>query len=239
MARGFQGSRRQHQRSAAVPSRSSSATAKHSLQSSDAPSQAVALRLGTAALRRGGSNRRHSAIQDHPMPERQRTLTLHNRQTTRRLDLRLLRRITRALLQETRPQGACELAIYFVAEPEMTHLNETFLRHKGSTDVISFDYSPCSPLLHGEIFVCLDEAVSQARRFHTTWQSELVRYVVHGVLHLLGFDDTDSRTRRSMKTREDALVRQLARRFDFQAASPRPRPPPPKAAKSGTRKTRV
>ena len=41
----------------------------------------------------------------------------------------------------------------------------------------------------GKSFVCLDEAVRQARRFHTTWQSELVRYVVHGVLHLLGYDD--------------------------------------------------
>jgi rRNA maturation RNase YbeY len=69
--------------------------------------------------------------------------------------------------------------------------------------------------LHGEIFVCLDEAVSQARQFHTTWQSEVVRYVVHGVLHLLGYDDLDTRARRKMKKAEDALVGRLARQFDF------------------------
>jgi rRNA maturation RNase YbeY len=113
------------------------------------------------------------------------------------------------------------LAIYLVAEPEMTHLNETYLRHKGSTDVITFDYAEevsrdaCPPQLHGEIFVCLDEAVSQARRFHTTWQSELVRYVVHGVLHLLGYDDADRRARRRMKVAEDTLVHQLARQFNL------------------------
>ena len=172
------------------------------------------------------------------MPERQRTLFLRNRQHVRRVDLRLLRRIVQTLLRVTWPHGGFDLAIYLVAEPEMTHLNETFLRHKGSTDVITFDYAErvgqasrlstsgarvrpgtdrrdACPRLHGEIFVCLDEAVSQARRFQATWQSELVRYVVHGALHLLGFDDLDDRAHRRMKGVEDNLVRQLARQFDF------------------------
>ena len=74
-------------------------------------------------------------------------------------------------------------------------------------------------MLHGEIFVCVDEAVSQARRFRTTWQRELVRYVVHGVLHLLGYEDLHSRTRRKMKVAEDTLVRQLSSQFDFRRLS--------------------
>ena len=160
--------------------------------------------------------------------ERILALRNRNRQRLRRVDLRLLRRIARALLQETWPNGSLDLAIYIVGEPEITRLNETFLRHKGSTDVITFDYAegvaPLSrlsrrdagpTLLHGEVFVCLDEALSQARRFQATWQSELVRYVVHGVLHLLGHDDLERRARRQMKAAEDALVRKLARQFDF------------------------
>jgi ssRNA-specific RNase YbeY (16S rRNA maturation enzyme) len=43
----------------------------------------------------------------------------------------------------------------------------------------------------------------------------VVRYVVHGVLHLLGYDDLDARSRRKMKKAEDALVGRLARQFDF------------------------
>jgi rRNA maturation RNase YbeY len=205
-----------------------------------------------------------SARRDHPLPDRQRTLSLHNRQRVRRVDMRFLRRIVLALLRETWPHGRFDLAIYVVAEPEMTHLNETYLRHKGSTDVITFDYAEeavpssglpgsgsaaarvtsashhkggqrMSPLpttkewgeglstrlrLHSEIFVCLDEAVSQARRFHTNWQAELVRYVVHAVLHLLGYDDLNNRACRRMKEAEDTLVCQLARQFDFQSLGP-------------------
>ena len=159
-----------------------------------------------------------------------RTLSLINRQRVRSVDLRRLRRIVQAILREVWPAGSFDLVIYLVAGPEMTRLNETFLHHKGSTDVITFDYSEtvgqasrlsgrdtqaARTALHGEIFICLDEAASQARRFRATWESELVRYIVHGVLHLLGHDDQEARSRRRMKKAEDGLVRHLARQFDF------------------------
>jgi probable rRNA maturation factor len=184
------------------------------------------------------------AIRGHDAgPDRQRILHLHNRHPDRGVCLGLLRRIARALLEETWGEGSFDLAIQFVATPEMTRLNEAYLRHKGSTDVLTFDYAEragqgsrrpgfpassdrsrdrrdiCPALLHGEIVVCLDEAVQQARRFRTTWQSELVRYFVHGVLHLLGYDDRDSRARRRMKAAEDALVRRLARQYVFRDLS--------------------
>ena len=145
------------------------------------------------------------------------TLTFRNRHRTRRVDLRVLRRIAQALLRDAQPNESFDLGVYLVAAPEMTRLNETFLQHKGSTDVITFNYTEPSgqPCLHGEIFICLDEAVSQARRFHTTWQSEVVRYLVHGVLHLLGHDDQDSRSRRRMRIVENAQVQCLSRQFDF------------------------
>jgi probable rRNA maturation factor len=57
--------------------------------------------------------------------------------------------------------------------------------------------------------------VAQARRFHVHWQSELVRYIVHGLLHLQGFEDLDPAARRRMKRQEDRLLKHLAGRFDF------------------------
>ncbi|HWH68363.1 MAG TPA: rRNA maturation RNase YbeY [Candidatus Sulfotelmatobacter sp.] len=143
------------------------------------------------------------------------TLTLRNRQRTRALDLRLLRRIIRALLQDLLGREHFDLGFYFVGAPEMTRVNETFLQHAGSTDVITFDYNdPAQPEhLAGEIFVCVDEALLQARRFRTTWQSEVVRYVVHGVLHLSGYDDLQAQARRQMKRAENRLVKQLGRQF--------------------------
>jgi probable rRNA maturation factor len=67
--------------------------------------------------------------------------------------------------------------------------------------------------LHGEIFLCLDDAVAQARQFDTAWQSELARYLLHGLLHLHGFDDLTPAARREMKRQENRLLRLAERQF--------------------------
>lgn len=147
-------------------------------------------------------------------------LTIQNRQRIRRVDERYLRKIIASLLGESLEIKKAELGISLVAAPEMTQLNETFLQHEGSTDVITFDHrepgagsSEFGTAIHGEIFVCVDEAILQARQFRTTWQSEVVRYIVHGVLHLLGHDDHRAANRRKMKREENQLLRLLESRF--------------------------
>lgn len=147
-------------------------------------------------------------------------LTIRNRQRTRAVDLRLLRAVVNGLFSELPQVGTADLGIFLVASPEMTRLNETFLHHSGSTDVITFDYSSDESRmtnheshLHGEIFLCVDEAVLQARQFGTTWQSELIRYLIHGVLHLLGHDDRRAAARRHMKHAENRLLKSLSARF--------------------------
>jgi rRNA maturation RNase YbeY len=190
-------------------------------------------------------------------------LVLRNRQRVRALDLRPLRRIARALLEDILGLRSYELGVHCVAAPEMIRLNQAFLEHAGSTDVITFDHADASnglapacggegwsekatreaqasggqesvrspspgrrearPALHGEIFICLRAAVDHAPRFRTTWQSELVRYLVHGVLHLRGHDDLDAASRRRMKREEDRLLRELARRFRLSHLARRPR----------------
>ena len=147
------------------------------------------------------------------------TLEIFNRQRTKKINTRLLKQIVGDLFAESKIEQA-NLGIHLVAAPEMTRLNEKFLRHAGPTDVITFDYSnPRSQApdprrqLHGEIFVCVDEAVLQARKFGTSWQSEVVRYIVHGVLHLLNFDDVSVGVRRKMKRAEDRRLRAIACRF--------------------------
>jgi probable rRNA maturation factor len=153
------------------------------------------------------------------------TFTVRNRQRQRTVNVRFLRRIALTLLRDLLHVEDFDLGIYLVATPEMTRLNETFLRHKGSTDVIAFDYSVRPPPrprnrldpspLHGEIFICLDEAVTQAKRFGTNWQSELTRYLIHGLLHLLGFDDHNQICRRKMIRAESDLLRRSAEHFDL------------------------
>jgi len=84
------------------------------------------------------------------------------------------------------------------------------------------DRQDACPTLHGEIFICIGDALAQARRFRTTWQSELVRYLVHGVLHLRGYDDRQPNRRRAMKREEDRLVRELARLFPLSKLARKP-----------------
>jgi probable rRNA maturation factor len=149
------------------------------------------------------------------------SLAIANRQRTVSLNLRLLRGITKVLLTELLELEGFELEISIVGATEMARINKTFLNHEGSTDVITFDYAEpparntqhAIRSLHGEIFICIDDAIAQAREFRTTWQSELVRYVVHGVLHLRGFDDIRAADRRKMKREENRLSKETARLF--------------------------
>ena len=149
------------------------------------------------------------------------TLAILNRQRTKKINTRLLKEIVQEVFAELQIETV-ELGISLVGAREMTLLNETFLRHEGSTDIITFDYqepgtgSRKSELnLHGELFICVDEAILQAKRFRSTWQSEIVRYVVHGVLHLLGHDDLKPALRRRMKREENRLVRRLSKKISF------------------------
>ena len=150
-------------------------------------------------------------------------VTVRNRQRARALSVARLRRITTSLLVDHLQVAEFHLNICLVGPDEMTRLNEEFLRHQGSTDVLAFDYrEPARPVpLFGELFVCVEEACAQARRFRTTWQAELVRYIVHGLLHLCGYDDRHFRQRHKMKRVENRLLRLLAREFSLRSLAAR------------------
>src|SRR5688572_1563579 len=142
-------------------------------------------------------------------------LAFRNRQRTRSLNIPLLRRLTQHVLRDEFEIAEYELGFHFVDTPEMTRLNQRFLQHEGSTDVITFEHrdekSPAA--LHGEIFISIPDAVQQARAFGSTWQSEIVRYVIHGLLHLRGFDDLQPKQRREMKRKENRLLLKMTRQF--------------------------
>ncbi len=146
-------------------------------------------------------------------------LAFRNRQQIHSLNLPLLRRLTRHLLQKELSIGGYELGVHFVEKSEMAHLNSTFLHHEGSTDVITFDHrsGESQPPLHGEIFISVPDAVKQAREFGTTWQSEVARYIIHGVLHLCDYDDVHPTRRREMKREENRLLLKMAKLFPLKS----------------------
>lgn len=128
------------------------------------------------------------------------------------MNLRLLQKITLALARELFPNRSREVGVYFVGRKKMGQLNQKFLGHEGPTDVITFDYSD-GKVVHGEIFICPDVALLQAKEFGASPQMELVRYLVHGLLHLRGYDDRTTAKRAKMKRAEDKWVRWVAATF--------------------------
>lgn len=148
-----------------------------------------------------------------------RELEIRNAQRARRIRSDQLRIITRSLLEDLLGLTDYQLAVRMISPAKMAKINRDYLQHEGSTDVITFDYregyedSAASLDLSGEIFISVEDAVRQAAEFRTTWPEELVRYIVHGVLHLQGYDDLSPAERKVMKREETRLLRQLAKTF--------------------------
>ncbi len=151
------------------------------------------------------------------------TVYVVNRRRACALNSAMIKKFTRAVLDHIKAAPDSEVGLFFVASSEMAQMNEKFLGHSGSTDVITFNYAdtPATRLgtrsrrLHGEIFVCPDVAIAQSRTFRTDWREELARYIIHGILHLAGFDDLALKDRRKMKREESRLLSAIGAKFDL------------------------
>ena len=98
------------------------------------------------------------------------------------------------------------LVINFVTISEITELNAKFLDHYYSTDIITFDYSEDRNGIDGEIFISIDDAESNARKYKVHLKNEVTRLIIHGILHLLGYDDQQKKDKIIMKRMENDLL---------------------------------
>jgi probable rRNA maturation factor len=143
-------------------------------------------------------------------------LLVRNEQRALSVDGRRLRLAARRLLEGLLGLQRYQLGVHLVSGRRMAALNQQWLGHQGPTDVITFDHRAETPELdlHGEIFLCPEMAVIQAREYGASREAEVLRYLVHGVLHLRGYDDRAPDLRRRMKRRENQLLRHLLREFE-------------------------
>lgn len=98
------------------------------------------------------------------------------------------------------------LEINFISSEKIHQLNKTHLNHDYSTDIITFDYSDDSFRLDGELFISVDDAKTNVKKFKVTLQEEFARLVIHGILHLLGYDDQITSEKKIMKRMENKLL---------------------------------
>ena len=95
------------------------------------------------------------------------------------------------------------LNINFIDTDLMIKINTEYLNHKYDTDILTFNYSGDNSNLDGEIFISINEAIKNSVIFDVHLDSEIVRLVIHGILHLLGYDDVKASDRKKMKKEEN------------------------------------
>lgn len=106
---------------------------------------------------------------------------------------------------EGRRLGQIDLAV--VGTEEIAALNQRYLGRAGATDVLSFDLSDEGvPEISAQIVACGDVAAAMGRALGHPAQRELMLYVIHGLLHLMGYDDDAPRAAKRMHAREEALL---------------------------------
>ncbi|MDR1666105.1 MAG: rRNA maturation RNase YbeY [Bacteroidales bacterium] len=102
--------------------------------------------------------------------------------------------------RENRKTGA--LCYVFVSDRRILELNRQFLHHDDYTDIITFDNST-EKEISGEMYISIDTVRKNAKRYRTGFDNELLRVMVHGILHLCGYNDKTTRERQVMRAMED------------------------------------
>ena len=135
-------------------------------------------------------------------------IDLNNQQTRHAIDSdRLIDAARRVLHGQGVQQGTLSIAV--VEDATIHELNRRYLQHDYPTDVLSFLLDASPGQVVGEVVVSADTAAERCGSYGWTVQDELLLYVVHGVLHLVGFDDGTAAQRAAMRARERFYLGEL------------------------------
>jgi rRNA maturation RNase YbeY len=105
-----------------------------------------------------------------------------------------------------------KLSLVYVDDAEIAKLNERYLKHAGPTDVLSFPVGPNE----GEIVVSGETALEEAKARGIEPEGELILYTIHGILHLLDYDDKTPKEAEKMHTVEKGVVTQMGYTWNWE-----------------------
>jgi len=129
------------------------------------------------------------------------SIAVQTQQRRLRLDKRFLKKTVRRILEDAGIESA-EISIAVVDDPTIAKVHAEFLDDDSPTDVISFVLGSSPGRLEGEVVASADTAIARAPQYGWLPEEELLLYVIHGVLHLVGYDDTTPQKRKSMRRME-------------------------------------
>lgn len=119
---------------------------------------------------------------------------------------RLKQWIKSIILSEKKTAG--QIAYIFCTDDELLEVNLAHLNHNTYTDIITFDYTEGSRV-SGDIMVSIDRVRENAGKFEVTFEEELHRVMVHGILHLCGYKDKSKEQSELMRKKENSALRKF------------------------------
>jgi probable rRNA maturation factor len=94
----------------------------------------------------------------------------------------------------------------FCSDEYLKTINTQYLKHNTYTDIVTFNFNPTVTEIEGEIYISIDRVRENAKTFKSNLQTELHRVIIHGVLHLIGFNDKTKREKSLMREKEDTYL---------------------------------
>jgi len=112
--------------------------------------------------------------------------------------------------QEKKKLG--EINVIFTSNENILEINKAYLSHNYYTDVITFG-SNYKDYISGDIYISIDQVINNSERYKTQRVEELFRVIIHGVLHLVGYDDIRTMDKSSMKEKEEVYLKTLSNKM--------------------------
>ena len=101
-----------------------------------------------------------------------------------------------------------EVGYIFCNDSYLNNINKEFLNHDTLTDIISFDYC-LGKQVNGEIYISIERVTDNAKLYQVSFENELSRVIIHGVLHFLGYSDKTPEEKKGMRLKENTCLKEI------------------------------
>jgi probable rRNA maturation factor len=117
--------------------------------------------------------------------------------------LKIKRWIQQTVTSESKKTG--DINIIFCSDEYLLEVNKQYLNHDYYTDIITFNYN--TDKVNGDLFISLDRVADNANQNNVPRETELLRVIIHGVLHLLGYNDKTPKEEKIIRAKEDDCIK--------------------------------
>lgn len=134
-----------------------------------------------------------------------------------RINERFIGNIAEKIVRTLKDLSGSGIEIIFLSDASIRPINKRYKGRDRPTDVLSFDLGQIK-----EILISSDTALENSKRFNSSFENELVLYVIHGILHLSGYDDGTIPEKRRMSSKEESVLKKLCKSENLSKVSMRP-----------------